>query len=167
MSLAFQPLSTISQAMPSIAEEISIGNLGTLQTLPDSFTWKFTTADSVIPPSSAAMEESIPVIDLSDPDVTTLIGNACKTWGAFQIANHGVPQKLLDDIESLSKTLFDMPSETKLEAASSDNGDSGYGEPRISSFFEKKMWSEGFTIADGSHRNHFHTLWPHDHTKYW
>lgn len=157
--------------MPSLAEEICIGNLGSLQTLPDSFTWKLTAADSVLPLSSAVssgtVEESIPVIDLSDPDVTTLIGNACKTWGAFQIANHGISQKLLDDIESLSKTLFDMPSERKLEAASSDKGVSGYGEPRISPFFEKKMWSEGFTIADASYRNHFISLWPHDHTKYW
>jgi len=157
--------------MPSLAEEICIGNLGSLQTLPESFTWKLTAADSLLRPSSAvsfdAVEESIPVIDLSNPDVTTLIGDASKTWGAFQIANHGISQKLLDDIESLSKTLFDMPSERKLEAASSDKGVSGYGEPRISPFFEKKMWSEGFTIADDSYRNHFNTLWPHDHTKYW
>ncbi|XP_010429980.1 PREDICTED: gibberellin 3-beta-dioxygenase 4 [Camelina sativa] len=151
--------------MPPIAKEICIGNLGNLQTLPDSFTWELTSADSVIPPSSAAVKESIPVIDLSDPDhvTTNLIGNACHTWGAFQIANHGISQKLLDEIESLSKTLFDMPSEKKLETASSEKGVSGYGEPRISSFFEKKMWSEGFTIADGSYRNHFITLWPHDH----
>lgn len=154
--------------MPSITEEICIGNLGSLQTLPDSFTWKLTAADSVLPPSSAAMEESIPLIDLSDADATTtLIGNACQTWGVFQVANHGISQKLLHDIESLSKTLFDMPSERKLEAASSVKGVSGYGEPRISAFFEKKMWSEGFTIADGSYRNHFITLWPHDHTNYW
>ncbi|KAL1199328.1 Gibberellin 3-beta-dioxygenase 4 [Cardamine amara subsp. amara] len=152
--------------MPSLAEEICIGNLVSLQTLPDSFTWKLTTAYSDLPPSSATVEESIPVVDLSDPDVTTLLGNACKTWGAFQIANHGVPQDLLDDIESLSKTLFDMPAERKLEAASSDKGVSGYGEPRISPFFEKKMWSEGFTITDGSYHNHFLTLWPHDHTNY-
>ncbi|EOA34461.1 hypothetical protein CARUB_v10021997mg [Capsella rubella] len=154
--------------MPSITEEICTGNLGSLQTIPDSFTWNVTAEDSVLPPSSAGVEESIPVIDLSDPDATTiqLIGNACQTWGAFQVANHGISQKLLDDIESLSKTLFDMPSERKLEAASSDKGISGYGEPRISSFFEKKMWSEGFTIADSSYRNHFITLWPQDHTNY-
>lgn len=153
--------------MPSLAEEICIGNLGSLQTLPDSFTWKPTAADSGLPSSAAAVEESIPIIDLSDHDVTTLIGNACKTWGAFQIANHGISQKLLGDIESLCKTLFDMPSERKLKAASSDKGVSGYGEPRISPFFEKKMWSEGLTIADGSYRNHFRTLWPHEYTKYW
>ncbi|CAA7048934.1 unnamed protein product [Microthlaspi erraticum] len=152
--------------MPSLKEDVSIGNLGSLQTLPDSFTWKFTAADSALPLSSSAVEESIPVIDLSDPDVITLIGNACKTWGAFQISNHGIPQKLLNDIESLSKTLFDIPSEKKLEATSSDKGVSGYGEPRIASFFERKMWSEGFTIADGSYRDHFLTLWPHDYTKY-
>lgn len=158
---------SISPAMPSITEDVSIGNLGSLQTLPDSFTWKLTAADSLLPPSSAAVKKSIPIINLFDPDVTTLLGNACKTWGVFQIANHGIPQKLLDDIESLSKTFFDMPSERKLEAASSDKGVSGYGEPRISPFFEKKMWSEGLTIADGSYRNQFLTIWPRDYTKYW
>ncbi|VVA95914.1 unnamed protein product [Arabis nemorensis] len=152
--------------MPSIVEEICIGNLGSLQTLPDSFAWKPTSGDSVLPSSATTVEETVPVIDLSDHDVTTLIGNACKTWGAFQIANHGISQKLLDDIESLCKTFFDMPSERKLEAGSSDKGVSGYGEPRISPFFEKKMWSEGFTIADGSYRNQFRTTWPHEYTKY-
>ncbi|CAA7055754.1 unnamed protein product [Microthlaspi erraticum] len=145
--------------MPSITEDVSIGNLGSLQTLPDSFTWKFTSSDS-------AVEESVPVIDLFDPNVITLLGDACKTWGAFQISNHGIPQKLIDDVESLSKTLFDMSSERKLEAASSDKGVSGYGEPRMTPFFEKKMWCEGFTIADASYADHFLTLWPHDYTKY-
>ncbi|CAN8233420.1 unnamed protein product [Cochlearia groenlandica] len=149
--------------MPSKTEEVCIGKLGSLKTLPDSFTWKLTAADSVLPPS---VEKSIPVIDLSDHDVTTLIGNACKKWGAFQIENHGVSKKILDDIENLSKTLFEMPSERKLEAASSDKGVSGYGEPRFSLFFDKKMWSEGFTVADGSYRHHFISLWPNDYTKH-
>ncbi|XP_010537953.1 PREDICTED: gibberellin 3-beta-dioxygenase 4 [Tarenaya hassleriana] len=136
----------------------SIDDLRNLKTLPESYKWK--------PTTSSNDRESIPVIDLADSDVVTRIGNACETWGAFQIANHGIPSKLLDDVESLSSSLFGLPTEQKLETATQKNGIGGYGEARIAPFFDSKMWSEGFTIVAGSYRQHFPTLWPHDYDKY-
>ncbi|KAF5726903.1 hypothetical protein HS088_TW22G00588 [Tripterygium wilfordii] len=63
-----------------------------------------------------------------------------------------------------SKSLFSLPHETKLKAARSPDGISGYGLARISSFFSKLMWSEGFTIV-GSPLEHFQQLWPQDYIK--
>nr|UXL73235.1 2-oxoglutarate-dependent dioxygenase GA 3-oxidase [Jasminum sambac] len=49
----------------------------------------------------------------------------------------------------------------KLKAARPAVGVAGYGVARISSFFPKLMWSEGFTII-GSQLEHATKLWPND-----
>ncbi|XP_042484313.1 gibberellin 3-beta-dioxygenase 1-like [Macadamia integrifolia] len=105
--------------------------------------------------------ESVPVIDLSDPKAVRLMGHACKTWGVFQVTNHGIPMRLLNDVESESRRLFSLPVPQKLKAARLPDGISGYGIARISSFFPKRMWSEGFTIL-GSPSEHARQLWPKD-----
>ncbi|XP_061338578.1 gibberellin 3-beta-dioxygenase 1-like [Gastrolobium bilobum] len=134
-----------------------------LQELPESYTW--THLDDHAYPSNYSIKETVPVIDLNDPNASKLIGHACKTWGVFQIVNHGIPISLLDDIHGTGQTLFSLPSHQKLKAARSPDGVSGYGVARISSFFPKLMWSEGFTIL-GSPLEHFRQLWPQDYGKY-
>ncbi|KAJ4915884.1 Gibberellin 3-beta-dioxygenase 1 [Raphanus sativus] len=136
-----------------------------LSELPDSYTW--TPKDDPLldaAPCPPAASENIPLIDLNHPDAANQIGSACRTWGAFQIANHGVPLELLQGIEFLTGSLFQLPVQRKLKAARSDTGFSGYGVARISSFFNKQMWSEGFTIT-GSPLNDFRKLWPQHHLK--
>ncbi|GFQ02982.1 gibberellin 3-beta-dioxygenase 1 [Phtheirospermum japonicum] len=54
------------------------------------------------------------------------------------------------------------PPHQKLQAARQPGDVSGYGLARISSFFPKLMWSEGFTIA-GSPIEHARLLWPDDY----
>ncbi|KAI4329292.1 hypothetical protein L6164_021575 [Bauhinia variegata] len=143
-------------------------DFNSLQELPDSYAW--TQRDDVYnpcpsSPNTVLAEENVPVVDLKDPNAPKLIGHACKTWGVFQIINHGIPTTLLDDIERTGNTLFSLPPHQKLKAARSPEGVSGYGVARISSFFQKLMWSEGFTIA-GSPLEHFRQLWPQEYTKY-
>lgn len=133
-----------------------------LQELPDSYAW---TQRDEYPTGDSLVSESVPVIDLNDPNALTLVGNACKTWGAFQVINHGIPTNLLDDTESTSRSLFSLPTQQKLKAARSPDGVAGYGLARISSFFSKLMWSEGFTVA-GSPLDHFRKLWPQDFCKH-
>ncbi|GMI72411.1 ARABIDOPSIS THALIANA GIBBERELLIN 3 BETA-HYDROXYLASE 1, GA REQUIRING 4, gibberellin 3-oxidase 1 [Hibiscus trionum] len=130
-----------------------------LQELPDSYAWNHH-PDHDYPSSADA--ESVPIIDLNDPNALQAIGYACKTWGVFQVINHGVPTGLFDRVESTSRNLFSLPVNQKLKAARSPDGVSGYGFARISSFFSKLMWSEGFTIV-GSPQEHFRQLWPHDY----
>lgn len=139
-----------------------------LHELPDSYAWiqpdSFPTHkhhNSILDSNS----DSVPLIDLSLPNAATLIGNAFRSWGAFQVINHGVPISLLQSIESSADTLFSLPPSHKLKAARTPDGISGYGLVRISSFFPKRMWSEGFTIV-GSPLDHFRQLWPHDYHKH-
>ncbi|KAF5453186.1 hypothetical protein F2P56_028106 [Juglans regia] len=143
-------------------------DINSLQELPDSYAWGQLDHE---PPNSSSdqsfgsSENSVPVIDLTDPNALALIGHACKTWGVFQVTNHGISNNLLDDIESTARSLFSLPVHQKLKAARSPDGVSGYGHARISSFFPKLMWSEGYTIV-GSPFEQFRQLWPQDHGKF-
>ncbi|CAF2141058.1 unnamed protein product [Brassica rapa] len=157
--------STLSDVFISHPIHIPLSNLPdftSLRHLPDSYTW--TPKDDLLF-SASSSDESLPFIDLSDPHVATRVGHACTTWGAFQITNHGVPSRLLDDIEFLTGSLFQLPVNRKLKAARREDGISGYGVARIASFFNKQMWSEGFTVI-GSPLDDFHKLWPRQHLKY-
>ncbi|WVZ07769.1 hypothetical protein V8G54_021115 [Vigna mungo] len=109
--------------------------------------------------NNSTLNHTVPVIDLNDQNASNLIGHACRTRGVYQVLNHGVPITLLHDIQHLGETLFSLPSHHKHIAAHSPDGVDGYGLARISSFFPKLMWSEGFTIV-GSPLEHFRQLWP-------
>ncbi|KAF7814323.1 gibberellin 3-beta-dioxygenase 1-like [Senna tora] len=118
-------------------------DLHSLQELPDSYAWAPSLEDShhhhhghTLSPGDDVVP---PVIDLEDPNACVLIGHACKTWGVFQVVNHGVPGRLLDDVEFAGKSLFSLPPQQKLKAARSPDGAAGYGIARISSFFSKLM----------------------------
>ncbi|XP_027344818.1 gibberellin 3-beta-dioxygenase 1-like [Abrus precatorius] len=140
-------------------------DLSTLQELPDSYAWTQLDDHPHTYPSNSSRGESVPVIDLNDPNAPKLIGHACKTWGVFQVVNHGIPLTLFTDIQRLALTLFSLPFHQKLKAARSPDGVSGYGRARISSFFPKLMWSECFTIVE-SPLEHFLQLWRQDYAKY-
>ncbi|KAI3677279.1 hypothetical protein L1987_86902 [Smallanthus sonchifolius] len=107
----------------------------------------------------------IPVIDLTNSKAMNLIGQACKQWGMFQVINHGVPSNLVKKIESESRRLFALPTHEKRRVLRSSNGVSGYGSARISHYFDKGMWHEGFTIM-GSCVDDAKVLWPHDFQRF-
>ncbi|CAA3023316.1 gibberellin 3-beta-dioxygenase 1-like [Olea europaea subsp. europaea] len=107
-------------------------------------------------------ESCVPIIDLSAPNVVELVGNACETWGMFHVINHGVSSILIDDVVSHARQLFTLPTQQKLKAQRAPGGGTGYGVARISPFFSKLMWHEGFTIM-GSTVEHAKELWPHDY----
>lgn len=60
--------------------------------------------------------ESIPVIDFTnwdDPDVADSISNAATKWGFFQIVNHGIPMKIIEDLKASVHGFFELPAEEK------------------------------------------------------
>ncbi|CAM8984710.1 unnamed protein product [Rhodiola kirilowii] len=138
-------------------------DFNSLRELPESYAW--TPCDKYQGAAAHDLEDSVPVIDLSDPNASNLMGHACKSWGAFQVTNHGISAELLENIESAGQSLFSLPVSQKLKAARSPDGISGYGVARISSFFPKLMWSEGFTIF-GSPLDHARLLWPNDYNRF-
>ncbi|CAM8937767.1 unnamed protein product [Rhodiola kirilowii] len=67
-------------------------------------------------------DDDLPVIDLSDVhDATRLasivsqIGYACRTWGFFQVINHGVPGEVLENILLEAGKFFELPMEEKMK----------------------------------------------------
>ncbi|KAI3684267.1 hypothetical protein L6452_33488 [Arctium lappa] len=129
-------------------------DLNSMKELPDSYAWS-----TVHGCPSSCGSDPVPVINLEDPDAIKHVGHACETWGVFQLINHGIPMDLLNNMEASGRKLFSLPIEQKQKAARSPDGVSGYGVARISSFFPKLMWSEGFTIV-GSPYEHAEKLWP-------
>ncbi|KAJ7960496.1 2-oxoglutarate (2OG) and Fe(II)-dependent oxygenase superfamily protein [Quillaja saponaria] len=66
--------------------------------------------------SKVVPEESIPIIDFTnwdDPDVAESITNAASKWGFFQIVNHGVPLKVIEDMKAVVHSFFELPVEEK------------------------------------------------------
>ncbi|XP_004291424.1 PREDICTED: gibberellin 3-beta-dioxygenase 1-like [Fragaria vesca subsp. vesca] len=128
------------------------------KTLPDSYVWP--ESDDLY---SGTDQQSIPVIDLMDPNATQLIIQACETWGVFQLINHGIPQKLVEDVESQTHRLFALPAEQKLKTLRTPGKVStGYGNPPSQALLPRKLWQEGFTIM-GSPADQAKVLWPNDH----
>ncbi|KAK4413893.1 Gibberellin 3-beta-dioxygenase 1 [Sesamum alatum] len=143
-----------------------IVDLSSVEILPDSHAWTFE-ANKYNSSCRGNMSnlESIPIIDLNDENAKELIGLACKNWGVFHAINHNVPKNLIDEVELAGERLFSLPMHQKLLVERTPNSMSGYGVVRISSFFSKLMWSEGFTIV-GSPLEHAAKLWPHDYHKF-
>lgn len=150
------------------SKENSSFDISSMQDVPENYIW----SEDIDPPhSSAAANENvmIPVIDLQglwreeeQQNIIEQIGSACKKWGFMQIINHGVSENLLENINMQGRGLFSLPFEQKLNAKRAPDGVTGYGVARISPFFSKLMWSEGFTSV-GSPVEDAKKLWPEDH----
>ncbi|KAL2458709.1 Gibberellin 3-beta-dioxygenase 1 [Forsythia ovata] len=134
-------------------------DLNSIKELPDSHAW--TSVRDEHHSVEGCNVELVPIIDLNNKNAMELIGHASKTWGIFQLVNHNISKSLLEDIELAGKRLFSLPMQQKFKAGRSPDGASGYGVARISSFFPKLMWSEGFTVI-GSPLEHARQLWPQD-----
>ncbi|KAK8660966.1 hypothetical protein V6N13_051870 [Hibiscus sabdariffa] len=134
-------------------------DFNSVRTVPDSHVWP--KSDDF----SSDHRLTIPIVDLEDPNAVKLAGQACEAWGAFHVINHGIPLNLLEEVESETRRLFSLPAETKMKALREPDGATGYGLPRISKFFPKHMWHEGFTIM-GSPADHAGMLWPNDNARF-
>ncbi|KAK7377270.1 hypothetical protein VNO80_02692 [Phaseolus coccineus] len=140
-------------------------DFSSLRTLPDTHAWPQTEDGHDDDDHHHGGGSCIPIIDLMDPNAMELIGLACENWGAFQLKNHGIPLSVVEEVEKEAKKLFALPADRKLKALRSAAGATGYGRARISSFFPKHMWHEGFTIM-GSPCDDAKKIWPNDHTRF-
>ncbi|CAN8231096.1 unnamed protein product [Cochlearia groenlandica] len=129
-----------------------------IKTLPNSHVWSKPEPEEPEPKTTLP----VPIISLSNPK-HLLLRQACEEWGVFHITDHGVPHSLLQNVEYQMKRLFSLPMHRKILAVRSPDESTGYGVVRISMFYDKLMWSEGFSVMDGSLKRHAKLLWPHDH----
>ncbi|XP_052174002.1 jasmonate-induced oxygenase 1 isoform X2 [Diospyros lotus] len=86
------------------------------------------------PPRTAARggDKTIPAIDLAGTAaiVRDEVGRACREWGAFNVINHGVPIRLLDEIRRVGSSFFEeCPMDLKLRYSCdpSSAASEGYG----------------------------------------
>ncbi|BAT78212.1 Gibberellin 3-beta-dioxygenase [Vigna angularis] len=133
--------------------------------LPDSHTWSQPIDDDDGFSLKDAGSSPMPTIDLMDPNAKKLITLACEKWGGFHLKNHGIPFAVIQGAEDELQRLFSLPPPQKMKALRSPGGATGYGIPRISPFFSKFMWHEGFTII-GSPSHDVKKLWPNDYQQF-
>ncbi|VFQ79239.1 unnamed protein product [Cuscuta campestris] len=127
--------------------------------------------------SSEQQEEDtirIPVIDLSKLLITSSddvnsplfldelsnLSHACQHWGFFQVVNHGVEKRLLEEMEKLAMDFFMQPLEEKRKYAMAPGGIQGYGQAFVFSQDQKLDWCNMFALGVHPHSIRVPSLWP-------
>ncbi|XP_042513955.1 protein DOWNY MILDEW RESISTANCE 6-like [Macadamia integrifolia] len=67
--------------------------------------------------------ENVPVIDLASADksqISRQIGDACRSYGLFQVINHGVGSELTERMQEMAQEFFDLPVDVKMKYYSDD-----------------------------------------------
>ncbi|KAL6962116.1 iron ascorbate-dependent oxidoreductase [Sarracenia purpurea var. burkii] len=97
----------------------------------------------------------VPVLDLSSPDVESLIrlvADASREWGIFQAVNHGIDEEVISNLQKVGKEFFELPQEEKELYAKPHDSQSmeGYGTKLQKEMEGKKGWVDHL----------FHKIWP-------
>ncbi|GAA0166961.1 oxygenase [Lithospermum erythrorhizon] len=161
-------MTTLSEAYkdtPLNLQHIVPLDFESIQELPDSHAWSSSNEFTLPCSQTDEKSPSVPIVDLKGTNLVEKIGHACENYGVFQIINHGVSSKLLNEVEYQARRLFALPAHQKLKALRSPGGATGYGIARISPFFPKFMWHEGFNMM-GSPVDHARELWPIDYDNF-
>ena len=89
----------------------------------------------------------IPVIDFSllakgDEDERRRLDLACKEWGFFQLANHGVAKEVLHKMKTAVAAFFELPLEEKQKYGMPANDLQGFGQAYVVSEEQKLDWND-------------------------
>ncbi|BFG20822.1 hypothetical protein CerSpe_070960 [Prunus speciosa] len=118
------PTATAPDAYNSETFDVILGKVPddfkSLHEIPEEYAW------TNLNEHPSLDSDSVPIIDLNDPNASQLISHACRTWGVFQLINHGVPDNVVEDMESVAQSLFSLPAEQKLKVARGPGGISAY-----------------------------------------
>lgn len=98
------------------------------------------------------MIENVPVIDIEEierADSLAAIDRACREWGFFQVTGHGIDQRLLADVMSVSQQFFGQPSGEKRRILRDADNPWGYYDKELTK--NRQDWKEiyDFGPADG------------------
>ena len=99
---------------------------------------------------------SIPTITLngaSEEEIASNLRDASIDVGFFYLENHSIPQTLIDDVFTLSKSLFSLPMEEKIELSDTEltRGYTRFGEETLDPSNQVKGdTKEGYYIGDES-----------------
>lgn len=95
--------------------------------------------------------DQIPVIDLQDlvsgnPSTLSLLHAACSEWGFFQVVNHGVSHRLMEQALEVWRQFFHLPVEAKQAYANSPTDYEGYGSRLGVEANAKLDWSDYYFL---------------------
>lgn len=103
--------------------------------------------------TSSSPSETIPIVDLSDPNdelVSRAMVKASEEWGIFHVVNHGISTDLIQRLKEVGKQFFDLPESEKKEVAKRDDSEDFEGYTRNLKYTEDEVWAD----------NLFHRIWP-------
>ncbi len=122
-----------------------------------------------------AIAERIPVIDVADilHDATgnaanhaiERIADACRTWGFFQIVNHGIPSGQIGDVWTQVHALFALPIEEKLGFERSRENPWGFYNRELTKNQRDRKEVFDFTREDFDPVYHQRNRWPRGYPK--
>lgn len=123
---------------------------------------------------NSSLSNQAPVIDLSEFHTNSLeriryeVGQACREWGVFQVINHGVPTRLLEEMKDVGLKFFECPLEEKLQYAckSGSAASEGYGSRMLVKEDQILDWRDYFDHHTLPLARRNPSRWPHHPPSY-
>ncbi|KAJ8640858.1 hypothetical protein MRB53_017552 [Persea americana] len=84
--------------------------------------------------------------------------SACREWGAFQLINHGVPDRLIKEMKKQTREFYDLPLQEKMRYAHKKDSLEGYGQPFINN--QKLQWSDMMFLNSLPVEDRNFSFWP-------
>lgn len=85
-----------------------------------------TSTSSVTDGASESVKVKVPMIDLEGctgprrAEIVGEIGAAAEEWGFFQMVNHGIPKRVMEDLKESIRRFHEQPNEQKMKWYSQD-----------------------------------------------
>ena len=123
-----------------------------------------------------AMVEQVPIIDVAEVfrdsssnaalAAIDQIAEACKTWGFFQIVNHGIATTQIEEVWNQTHALFALPLEEKLEIVRSKENPWGFYNNELTKNQRDKKEVFDFTREGVDPIYHQTNRWPQRHPRF-
>ncbi|XP_075482141.1 oxoglutarate-dependent flavonoid 7-O-demethylase 1-like [Primulina tabacum] len=129
-------------SVQELAKEIST-------TIPKQYV-RFDEKESIL--SNVSFSTEIPVIDMQKLDGDSKVEldkmhNACREWGFFQLINHGVSSKVVENMKLGMQEFFLLPMEEKKRFSQEEGDVQGYGQVFVIKEEQKLDWGDMFYVV--------------------
>jgi isopenicillin N synthase-like dioxygenase len=124
----------------------------------------------------SSIVEQVPIIDVAEvfQDSSSnaalraidQIAEACKTWGFFQVVNHGISTAQVEEVWDQTHALFALPVEEKLEIVRSKDNPWGFYNNELTKNQRDKKEVFDFTREDFDPIYHRTNRWPRRHPQF-
>ncbi|KAJ3680653.1 hypothetical protein LUZ60_016931 [Juncus effusus] len=111
--------------------------------------------------------EVVPVIDMARlidekfmEEEAAKLKVACEEWGFFQFVNHGISEKVMEEMKANIKGFFELPLEERETVAQKSGELEGYGQAFVFSEEQKLDWADMMYISTQPPRFRNFKIWP-------